>query len=216
MLAAVSASAALSAGVVLSNDGLLNGNGSNSQEESSVANSEFVATSFAFADNVSVKSAVDLDAAKKASEESSKKNQLALAQATKREELLAEINKRRAAIGVSPLELSPELEQSAQVKCDDMVERNYYEHVDPDGRGGLDIAQDSMSRIGYYAENLMKRFMPDNSAESVFDGWFKSDPHRRAALDPKYTHTGFGVCGDFESTTSTNAAYFVEHFFAGV
>lgn len=145
--------------------------------------------------------------------EQPKKEPKVIPVATK-EELLAEVNRRRAEVGVPALRYSPELEKSAQIKCDDMATREYFNHADPDGRQGIKIAvEDTLRLDGHYNENLLMRSVPDDSAKSVFDSWDKSPSHREQMLSDKYTMTGFGICGDLTPNSYDNPTYFVEHFY---
>lgn len=130
-----------------------------------------------------------------------------------KDELLAEVNRRRTEAGVVPLQYSPELEYSAQEKCDDMVARNYYDHVDPDGLRGVKIAERILGSYGHYNENLVGRPYQDSDAQSVFNAWFGSAPHKEAALNSEYTLTGFGICQTDDSNDIPVSAYFVEHFY---
>lgn len=140
------------------------------------------------------------------------KNMAVIPVATK-EELLAEVNKRRAEVGVAPLQHSSELEATAQAKCDDMVARNYYNHVNPDGLQGVKIVEYELGWRGHYGENLMKEMTIDDSAGSVFQAWNDSPSHKDIILDNRYTLTGFGICGDLTPNDGLNPTYFVEHFY---
>lgn len=145
--------------------------------------------------------------------EQPKKEPKVIPVATK-EELLAEVNRRRAEVGVPALRYSPELEKSAQIKCDDMVAKGYYNHADPDGRRGIKIAvEDTLRLEGHYNENLLMQSVPDDSAKAVFDAWNDSATHREEMLSSKYTMTGFGICGDLTPNSYDNPTYFVEHFY---
>ena len=145
--------------------------------------------------------------------EQPKKDPKVILVATK-EELLAEVNRRRAEVGVPALRYSPELEKSAQIKCDDMVAKGYYNHADPDGRRGIKIAvEDTLRLEGHYNENLLMQSVPDDSAKAVFDAWNDSATHREEMLSSKYTMTGFGICGDLTPNSYDNPTYFVEHFY---
>ena len=130
-----------------------------------------------------------------------------------KDELLAEVNKRRAEVGVAPLQHSPELEATAQAKCDDMVARNYYDHVNPDGIRGVKVAELETGWYGWFGENLLMQSVPDDSAKNVFDTWVRSEGHKEQLLDPIYTLTGFGICGDTTPNSYSNPTYFVEHFY---
>lgn len=109
-------------------------------------------------------------------------------------ELYNEVNSIRVANGVPALSLSPELNRSAQEKCDDMVHDNYYGHDNPkNGRTGYSHIFERLPDASYGSENLIIGLFPNTSKE-IFEGWFKSAPHKAAILDPRYEFTGFGVC----------------------
>ena len=55
------------------------------------------------------------------------------------QEILELVNKERARIGVAPLEVDPRINASAQEKADDMVNRNYRDHVSPEGVHGYEL-----------------------------------------------------------------------------
>lgn len=122
------------------------------------------------------------------------------------EGLLAEVNRRRAEVAVSPLKADARLNASAQAKCEDMSLAMYFDHVNPSsGKHGYEYAKEALSHApGYYSENLT-RSLPQENEREIFDGWFESAPHREAALDERYTLTGFGFCGGRQV---------VEHFFS--
>lgn len=123
-----------------------------------------------------------------------------------REKLLAEVNKRRAAVGAPALRMDERLNSSAQAKCDDMAANGYFAHVSPvSGKQGYELASAAMDmQRGFYGENIL-RSLPQNTAEQLFDQWFTSEPHKKGALDPRQELTGFGVCG---------LRYVVEHFYS--
>jgi uncharacterized protein YkwD len=131
---------------------------------------------------------------------------------TTKQELLDEANKRRAEVGVAALQYDVRLDASAQEKCDDMVTRSYFDHKDPKTgvNNGLAIAKEKMGdNKGTYGENLLGRILP--TAESAFDQWFFSKPHREAVLDARYTLTGFGICLE---NSKEGYYYVVEHFYS--
>lgn len=111
--------------------------------------------------------------------------------------LLAGINAERAKVGVAPLKLDERLNKSAQIKADDMENRDYFGHVDPDGKRGLDIIRDNMpNACTTVSENLL-----DNNDASNDDivrsiqGWVGSPAHYRGLTNPNYDITGFGISG---------------------
>jgi uncharacterized protein YkwD len=136
-----------------------------------------------------------------------------------KQELLDEVNRRRAEVGAAALQYSAALEQSAQAKCDDMITRSYWGHVDPDGKQGYQIAIDTLGLKGEYGENLSGNpigYAGDMTAFGIFRSWFTSEPHKQVALSTKYTLTGFGLCGDTQKDVGENGQIThaaVEHFY---
>ena len=107
---------------------------------------------------------------------------------------LEAINNERRAMGLPPLELSPELCRLARAFSRDMVERRFFDHVDPDGQH----VHERTDRAGIkrwlsVGENIARnRGFKDPVATAVRD-WMKSDGHRDNILDETYTETGVGV-----------------------
>lgn len=116
------------------------------------------------------------------------------------ENLLERINAERAKYGVQPLVIDERLNQSAQVKADDMRNRDYREHVDPDGKQGYEYAFEMASDAcgSYASENYVwsKDGSTFNGLETSIGSWNHSKPHHDAIIDSKYVYTGFGINGD--------------------
>lgn len=118
--------------------------------------------------------------------------------------LLKAVNQERAKVGVAPLAIDERLNKSAQTKAQDMKTRNYFGHVDPDGKQGYSYVFDFAPGVCAYAsENIQdSKVESDNILEVDMSAWIHSPPHYAAMIDPKYSTTGFGI-------TSTGL---VEHF----
>lgn len=122
--------------------------------------------------------------------------------------LLSEVNKRRSAAGQPALSADQRLDGSAQAKCDDMTEHDYFAHDHPKtGKSGIEYARAAVGPYGTWGENLITGYAANASA--VYDGWWASPSHKTAALNSKYERTGYGICG--------NTAYptIVQHFYGG-
>lgn len=113
-------------------------------------------------------------------------------------ELLELVNAERQRIGVAPLEFDESMQRSAQLKADDMISRNYRDHVSPEGIHGYELVfKHANSECKHAGENLAWR--TDNTigtTQEAFDWWMNSKPHRKAIQDPKYTKTGIGINKD--------------------
>ncbi len=109
------------------------------------------------------------------------------------EALLVEANKERQANGLTELRISEKLSHAAELKADDMFEKQYWGHTAPDGTEPwrwLAEADYSYTRAG---ENLAKNFY---TAEAVNAAWMDSPEHRKNILEPDYTEVGFAVASD--------------------
>lgn len=104
--------------------------------------------------------------------------------------LVNETNQQRASNNERPLTLNAKLDEAAQAKANDMVERNYWSHFAPNGTAPwafIDAAHYTYQKVG---ENLATGFADEHS--SVL-GWMASPSHRHNLLDPSYTEVGFGT-----------------------
>jgi len=81
----------------------------------------------------------------------------------------------------------------------DMIVRDFFDHVDPDGRDPTGrVHRQHRQFIGNTGENLSvlvasPPFSPELISDQAFSGWLKSTPHRVNILDPAFTHIGIGV-----------------------
>lgn len=115
--------------------------------------------------------------------------------------LLRELNEEREAVGAKPLTIDPLLNESAQLKADEIARTGVFEHTGATGKKGLDYIRGlgADKNCLYISENLAAY---TEGAEGTIKGWMTSKPHRDAMLDARYDTTGFGIAGDYR----------VEHF----
>jgi uncharacterized protein YkwD len=108
------------------------------------------------------------------------------------------LNEERARTGLAPLRDETRLELAAQRYAAEMVDRRFFEHVDP---GGLD-PQDRILMAGYPAtnawtgENLAWGTGPEGSPVEIVDGWMHSPGHKANILRGAFTEIGIGVAFD--------------------
>jgi uncharacterized protein YkwD len=103
--------------------------------------------------------------------------------------LLDSTNQQRTANSEQPLKLNDELSAAAQTKANDMVNRDYWSHVTPDGKAPWTFIQAAGYSYQKAGENLAYGFI--TSADAV-NGWMNSPTHRENILDKDYTEVGFG------------------------
>jgi uncharacterized protein YkwD len=113
------------------------------------------------------------------------------------------VNRDRELNGLSPLVEDSLLAQSAQLHAEDMMQRDYYAHVTPEGKNPTDRLA-SVGGQGGVGENIMlqsKSYGADTvltfgTVESFQKSWMYSDGHRANLLNPDYVHFGYGIVSD--------------------
>jgi uncharacterized protein YkwD len=112
--------------------------------------------------------------------------------------ILTLTNEERRKHGLNALQHDPMLQNAARAHSIDMLERNFFDHVSPDGRTPHDrIAIIHRQLIGMTGENLWQGQGHDVSdaqklAELAVEGWMNSPGHRENILRQEYTHLGVG------------------------
>lgn len=85
------------------------------------------------------------------------------------------------------------LDDSAKMKCDDMVKNDYY--FSHKVKGTNDVLTPEMSVHAYrdctfVSENI---FWGKTKTQTPLDWWNNSPPHRTAMIDPRYEYIGIGI-----------------------
>lgn len=142
------------------------------------------------------------------------------------------INKERAKKGLSALLLNESLRKVARKYSEDMVERKFFSHNDPDGRsfydrykaegiecriragnitslGAENIAQDNLYSSYFHkdGEKIFNWNTEDEIAGSVVKRWMNSKGHRANILTPYFKQQGIGV-----AFSEDGKAYVTENF----
>jgi len=129
----------------------------------------------------------------------------------KKDELFNLVNSERTKQNIPSLYLSENLNETALIKCKDMVKRDYWSHTDPDGNKSL-VLNDIRNPSGIYAkggENLANGF---NNASEVVNGWMNSPEHKRSILDKDFTLVGYAVCYSPNFRHEGKKILVVQHF----
>lgn len=105
------------------------------------------------------------------------------------------VNEERKKRGVGELVYNIQLEKTAQMHAEDMVNRNFFAHVNPDG-------VDVMTRVKTYkydqrdvGENIA---LGQENVEEVMNNWLNSPPHLENLLRSNFTEMGVGVFSNGE------------------
>jgi len=117
------------------------------------------------------------------------KNVLAYASNMTITDLLKETNAARSANGLQPLSLNNALDTSAQLKANDMVEKNYWSHIAPDGTQPWHWFEQAKYSYTTAGENLAYGF---NDGSEVSAAWINSPSHKANVLGD-YVDVGFGI-----------------------
>ena len=115
------------------------------------------------------------------------------------QELLDSVNTERKAYGLDELAWGGGLANLALAQSEDMYERQYFSHWNPENEGPSDRA-----RLGHAGSHKFDPIIPpyysigENIAcgypdvASVMEAWMNSPEHRANILSPSYTHIGIG------------------------
>lgn len=114
------------------------------------------------------------------------------------------INDFRASRHLPPVALDSQLDQSAQLKANDMVSKNYWSHIAPNGTTPWYFFKEAGYKYSEAGENLAKCF---ETGQAVVQAWIDSPEHRAVLMDG-YTDIGIGVAHN----THDNCDYVVAHF----
>lgn len=104
-------------------------------------------------------------------------------------DLLAAANQSRAANGLAPLTLNAKLNNSAQMKAQDMITNNYWAHISPTGVQPWYWFQKAGYNYSAAGENLAYGFY---TGYEVNAAWMNSTSHRDNILG-SYVDVGFGI-----------------------
>ena len=109
-------------------------------------------------------------------------------------DLLARVNRERAAHHLMQLVASSELSDVARAHARDMAQRGYLAHIDPSGRSPLDRAQQAgVSGFHLLAENIGASDVTHDRIESIVQAWLESPVHRENLLHPAFNTSGIGL-----------------------
>lgn len=135
---------------------------------------------------------------------------LGYAASISREEVVRLTNLKRAEAGLSPLSINASLNNAAYAKGADMINKDYWAHVAPDGTQPWAFFNSVGYKYRYAGENLARDF---SNAETAVNAWMNSPTHRDNILNPKYKEVGIGVIeGDLAGSDTT---IIVQFFGAG-
>jgi uncharacterized protein YkwD len=108
--------------------------------------------------------------------------------------LISLINNTRNSSGLQLLSLNSTLNSIAKSRCDDMIARDYFSHVSPEGKDIKSFVDESGIIYKVTGENLQYCSPPSIAGpELFFNTWMESETHRANMLDSGYTQIGIAL-----------------------
>ena len=89
------------------------------------------------------------------------------------------VNQIREEHGLAPFVYNETLAETARAHSQDMIDRNFFDHTNPDGKSPFDRMRDNGLSYSMAAENIAVGYP---SPEAVVEGWMNSEGHRANIL----------------------------------
>jgi hypothetical protein len=105
--------------------------------------------------------------------------------------IIESTNTEREAHGLPELNENDLLNQIAESRARDLLEKQYFAHVSPTGRQASDVAQEVGYPYKIIAENLAQGYFP--TGKKMVDGWMQSPGHRKNILNPDIKEIGISI-----------------------
>ena len=109
------------------------------------------------------------------------------------------VNQTRQSVGLQPLAENSQLDRAAQLKAQNMVQDNYFDHTSPSGISPWYWFSQAGYNYKYAGENLAIGFF---DSQEVYDAWLNSPSHKANILNPNYTEVGTAVLSGFGSNNT--------------
>lgn len=120
-----------------------------------------------------------------------------------------QINAARTGNGVAALIMDDTAREVARAHSQDMADRDFFDHVNPDGDDPFERMADAGISFGTAGENIAaNQGFPDPPTTAV-NGWLNSPGHFANIMNGGFTHTGMGV-----AENNVGKFYFTQVFFA--
>ncbi len=106
------------------------------------------------------------------------------------DQVLNLVNKDRATHGLPKLSNNPVLTKAAMAKAQDMLAKDYFDHISPTGTKPWQFFKALGYDYIYAGENLAINF---TDASDLENSWMKSPRHRDNILSPNYSDAGIAI-----------------------
>ena len=119
--------------------------------------------------------------------------------------MLDYINQERAKAGVAPLKMDTELARVAQIKSQEMVDKNYFSHTSPTYGSPFDMMRSFGIKYRTAGENIAR----NSTVLKAHTALMNSEGHRQNILNPNYSHIGIGIVPNRNSSGITVTQMFI-------
>lgn len=120
------------------------------------------------------------------------------------EAVLKLVNQERSKQGLQALTLDKKLNNVAQLKAEDMRNKNYFDHNSPTYGSPFDLMRSQGVDYRTAGENIAAG---QTSAEKVMQDWLNSSGHRANIMNANYKKLGVGYCAG-----GSYGTYWVQEF----
>lgn len=104
------------------------------------------------------------------------------------------LNHIRVSNGLAPFSLNPSLTSVARYRAQDMIARDYFSHVTPEGKSIYDVLAEHGVAFAQAGENIQYCSPPGwKSLEGFIDTWMASSGHRANILNGGFSQLGVGI-----------------------
>ncbi len=125
--------------------------------------------------------------------------------------LLTAINQQRAAAGLQAVQVDGAITSLARSRSNDMAERNYFSHTNPEGKNFLPMMGERNIAYKFAGEILARNNYPDDEAAKVaIDSYLGSSAHKAIMLDGRFTLVGIGYTKSAEDEMQYYTVIFVQ------
>jgi uncharacterized protein YkwD len=124
--------------------------------------------------------------------------------------MVAQLNADRTAKGLVPVRIDARLMAIARARSDDMIAKDYFSHVQPDGRNVFDTL--TAQHITWYnaGEIIAWNGMPiDSTSYAANYQWIHSPSHYAIIISPSYNYVGVGLAVNPETGKKMWTAVFL-------
>lgn len=105
--------------------------------------------------------------------------------------IISSTNLERKKLGLPDLIKDPQLSKSAEIKLQDMFQKQYFQHVSPSGDSVSDVVRKTGYEYIVVGENLALGVFAGDA--QVVSAWMASPGHKKNILDTRYQEIGLAV-----------------------